>query len=59
MPDYKCINCKKDDKAHFNYCRACGNHLGRGETRVRLAIARQATDKYCGNCGNPVRKCQC
>ncbi len=59
MPSYQCHDCSKDVKVGFNYCRSCGNYLRQGFAPTQLAIARQGTDKYCGNCGKPVRVCVC
>lgn len=59
MSKFNCRDCEKDDKTGFNYCRSCGDHLRKGYAQTRLAICRQGTDKFCGNCGKKVRECSC
>ena len=59
MARFNCSNCEKDAKTGFNFCRQCGENLRGSYVPTNLAIARQGTDRFCGNCGKPVDKCKC
>jgi hypothetical protein len=59
MSSRKCDECEKDEKTGFNYCRKCGHHIRAGIVHTRLAIAKTASDRFCGNCGKPVQACRC
>ena len=60
MPDRKCNYCEEYDKSGHNYCRMCGYYLKKGIVHnVRIAVAFNTSEKYCGYCGKLRKDCKC
>lgn len=56
----QCPACDDYEKQGHNYCRMCGLHLRKGYVPyVRLALAYNTNEKFCGYCGGPKHKCKC
>ena len=56
----ECEDCEEYREEGHNYCRICGFHLTKGFVQnVRLAIAYNTAEKYCGYCGGLKRVCPC
>lgn len=59
-PKEKCKECNKYAKASHNYCKMCGFHLTMGFVQyVKIAVAYNTNEKYCGNCGKTKNICKC
>jgi len=60
IPKNKCNKCDKYQKTGHNYCRMCGYHLTKGYVQyVKLALAYNTNEKFCGHCGKLRNDCEC
>lgn len=58
-PTRRCRDCDKYESQH-NFCRMCGFEFRPGYARrVKSAAAYHVNEKYCGNCGEPIKECKC
>lgn len=56
----KCSDCENYKQQGHNYCRMCGYHLTKGYVQyVRLAVAYNTNEKFCGYCGGKKNECSC
>jgi hypothetical protein len=56
----QCSHCEDYKKQGHNYCRMCGFHLTKGYVQyVRLGVAYNTSEKFCGYCGGPKHECSC
>lgn len=59
-PKNKCNECDKYENAGHNYCRKCGYHLTKGFVQyIKLALAYNTNEKFCGYCGKLRNDCKC
>ena len=56
----RCSDCESYEREGHNYCRMCGFHFKTGRVRnVRVAVAYNTSEKYCGYCGGAKDDCDC
>ena len=60
MQKQECTYCADYKRQGHNYCRICGYHLSKGYcNNVKVAVAYNDSEKYCGYCGGFKYECSC
>jgi hypothetical protein len=57
----ECGSCDSYRCEGHNYCRMCGFHLTSGfaQNVVRMAVAYNTAERFCGFCGRDKGRCSC